>query len=84
MAGTALLCDVSGPSEIQIIAALNTAYVIFPTVEAAKKVLYGLEGRAIFKGEISKADFYQMNLVKPKTNTLDSSLLQNWVCDKVA
>lgn len=78
-----LQAHTSPPDEIQLASSLKTAYLVYPSVQAAKTILYRLEGRVNIDGHSIGADFYQMNLTKPKTTTVDDSLLQDWVCDKV-
>jgi hypothetical protein len=78
-----LQAHTSPPEEIQLISALETAYIVYPSVEAAKTILYRLEGKVNIDGTPMEADFYQMNLAKPKTINVDSDLLQDWICDKV-
>lgn len=75
--------NTSLPDEVQLTLALKTAYVIYPSVQAAKTVLYRLEGVVNINGKTINADFYQMNLTKPKATTVDDNLLQDWICDKV-
>jgi hypothetical protein len=71
------------PDEVQLTSALKTAYIVYPSVQAAKTILYRLEGIVNINGKTIKADFYQMNLTKPKSSTVDDTLLQDWICDKV-
>lgn len=79
----AIEAQTSQPNEVRLISTLKTAYVIFPSVEAAKRVLYSLEGTATINGAKIGMDFYQMNLMKNKGNSTDANLIQDWICDKV-
>ena len=73
----------SPPDEIQLVSAIKTAYIIYPSVQSARTILYRLEGKVNINGKVIDADFYQMNLTKPKSSTVDDNLLQDWICDKV-
>lgn len=84
MAAVSIQAQTSQPDEVQLISALETAYVVYPSVESAKTILYRLEGKLNINGKLIEADFYQMNLSKPKSSTVDADLLQDWICDKVA
>jgi hypothetical protein len=83
LTAVSMQANTSPPDEVQLTSALKTAYVIYPSVQAAKTILYRLEGKVNINGKSINADFYQMNLAKPKATTVDENLLQDWICDKV-
>jgi RNA-binding protein 5/10 len=83
----AINCQTSMPDQIQLISALGTAYAVFPSKEAAKKILYKLEGNLDLGNLKFPIEFYPSSIAKnnkqmPQTLAKDVNLVQDWICDK--
>ena len=80
--GVAVEVGTSIPDEIKYVGTLGTAYVIFPSVDAAYKVLHRLQGRLTIHTHLLTIDYTPTNLAK---NNLHSNVnfVQDWYCDKV-
>ena len=75
-------CHTKVPEEVQYISAFKTAYVVFPSVENAKKIWEKVNGTICLDGVTCNLEFYQMNLSKNKSNSKELTLVQDWFCDR--
>ena len=62
--GVAVEAGTSIPDEIKYVVALGTAYVIFPSVDSAFKVLTTLQGKLLIHHHLLSIDFTPTNLAK--------------------
>eukprot|EP01016_Furgasonia_blochmanni_P022293 TRINITY_DN2432_c0_g2_i1.p2 TRINITY_DN2432_c0_g2~~TRINITY_DN2432_c0_g2_i1.p2 ORF type:complete len:403 (-),score=63.59 TRINITY_DN2432_c0_g2_i1:1230-2438(-) len=84
-----IVCQTSMPDEIHMVAVFKTAYAIFPSVESARKILFGLEGVLHHNGFAMNLDFYPSNLSRQSnvrqaqpSSSRDVNLVQDWICDR--
>ena len=68
MKNIAIEVGTSIADEIKYMVALETAYVMFPSIDAAQKVLYKLQGKMQIHQTTLNIDFYPTNLAKNNPN----------------
>ena len=68
MKNVAIEVGTSIADEIKYMVALGTAYVMFPSIDSAQKVLYKLQGKLSIQKTILSIDFYPTNLAKNNPN----------------
>ena len=88
----------SPPDSIQLVSVFKTAYAVFPSVEAAKKILlvFKLQNNSdnieqTLRGKIDNGqvnldlEFYPTGVSNQRSAAAakDVSLVQDWICDKV-
>jgi len=54
----AIELQTSQPEKIQLVPIFKTAYAVFPSVEAAKKILFSQKGKLNCEGLMLSMDFY--------------------------
>lgn len=81
--GVSVQCGASRPSEIQLVSALEVAYIVYSSVDSAKKVLLRLGGVVNISGTPMSLDYYQLNLKKANLGSESKvTSLQDWICNK--
>lgn len=82
--GVSVQSGASRPSEIQLVSALEVAYIVYNSVDSAKKVLLRLGGVVNISGTPMSLDYYQLNLKKSNLGSeSEVTSLQDWICNKV-
>lgn len=84
MKAVAIQVGTSIPDEIKIVIALGTAYVMFPSVPAASKVLLHLQGKLLIGHSLLPIDFTPTGLARNSSPSQGNNVnfVQDWYCDK--